>query len=379
MESTAPVQVVVAGGGIAALELVAALRAHAGDRVAVTLVAPGPDLVERPDAVLEPFVAGHARRYGLRRLADVLGFALVADGVRGVAHHDGRVALDSGASLPFDELVIATGATPVPALPHATTVLAADADALHWVVRELEDGSVDRVAVVVPEGGGWSLPAYELAFLLAARAGRAAGGPAVTLVTSEERPLQAFGGAVSNTVAARLGTAGVALRTNARDVERTADGVRIGTSGEVLPAGRVLALPVLRGPDVSGVPVDGAGFVRVGSGFAVPGHAGVHAIGDAAGHPVKQGGLAAQQADVVAAAIARRAGADVVVPAYEGVLRATLVTGERTGDRLYLTGRVSDPGAADATDARPSWAGRKVASEHLAPLLDALDREPAAG
>jgi sulfide:quinone oxidoreductase len=50
-----PVRVLIAGGGVAALEATLALRALADERVAITLVAPESDFVYRPLAVAEPF------------------------------------------------------------------------------------------------------------------------------------------------------------------------------------------------------------------------------------------------------------------------------------------------------------------------------------
>jgi sulfide:quinone oxidoreductase len=57
-------RVLVAGGGVAALETVLALRSLAQDRVQVTLLAPERDFVYRPLTVSEPF-GGHVRRYPL--------------------------------------------------------------------------------------------------------------------------------------------------------------------------------------------------------------------------------------------------------------------------------------------------------------------------
>jgi sulfide:quinone oxidoreductase len=45
---TTALRVVVAGGGVAALESVLALRSLAGDRVAIELLAPGTDFPHRP-------------------------------------------------------------------------------------------------------------------------------------------------------------------------------------------------------------------------------------------------------------------------------------------------------------------------------------------
>lgn len=73
-----PAEVFVVGGGVAALEMLMALRDVAGDRVRVTLVAPEPDFIDRPMAVAERFGLGEARRYPLRRIVEDFGAGLVA-------------------------------------------------------------------------------------------------------------------------------------------------------------------------------------------------------------------------------------------------------------------------------------------------------------
>lgn len=57
-----PFEVVIAGGSVGALEATLALRALAGNRVKVTLLAPREEFVYRPMAVLEPFAYPTARR-----------------------------------------------------------------------------------------------------------------------------------------------------------------------------------------------------------------------------------------------------------------------------------------------------------------------------
>ena len=53
----------------------------------------------------------------------------------------------------------------------------------------------------------------------------------------------------------------------------------------------------------------------------------VFAAGDIANFPIKQGGLAAQQADAAAEAIAAEAGAQVDPQPFKPVLRGILLTG----------------------------------------------------
>ena len=89
----------------------------------------------------------------------------------------------------------------------------------------------------------------------------------------------------------------------------------------------VVALPLLEGPELDGIPSTAHGFIPVDDAGLVDGLDGVYAVGDATDRPIKQGGLACQQADVTAAHIAARAGADVDVPPLQQVLRGRLLTG----------------------------------------------------
>ena len=82
--------------------------------------------------------------------------------------------------------------------------------------------------------------------------------------------------------------------------------------------------------------------------------------------PIKQGGLAAQQAVVAATAIAFAAGAKVSPAPYTPVLRALLLTGE-TPRWLRAEGGASEMTAGDA----PWWPPHKVATQYLAPYLGA--------
>ncbi|MGH3018745.1 MAG: hypothetical protein ACRDNR_01095, partial [Gaiellaceae bacterium] len=61
--------VVIAGGGVAALEGALALRELAGDRVDVELLAPETHFWYRPLAVAEPFELGEPTRVELSELA----------------------------------------------------------------------------------------------------------------------------------------------------------------------------------------------------------------------------------------------------------------------------------------------------------------------
>jgi hypothetical protein len=143
------------------------------------------------------------------------------------------------------------------------------------------------------------------------------------------------------------------------DVDRVQDGcLRIGAEGSIR-VDLAVALPSLLGPAVPGVPHDIEGFTAVDDGGRVQGLEDVYAVGDMTGRPVKHGGLAAQQADVAASAIAASAGAPVAVQPYRPVLRATLLSGRAP---LYLR----NPPAKDETAAPDDHLSQYLAT-HGAP------------
>ena len=65
---------------------------------------------------------------------------------------------------------------------------------------------------------------------------------------------------------------------------------------------------MITGPEIDGLPCDPHGFVPVDEYGRVEGVADVYAAGDGTDFPVKQGGLATQQADAAAEHIAARPG-----------------------------------------------------------------------
>jgi sulfide:quinone oxidoreductase len=133
-----------------------------------------------------------------------------------------------------------------------------------------------------------------------------------------------------------------------------------------LPVDLAVALPRPAGPAIPGLPHDAAGFVEVDEHSRVRGVEDVYAAGDMTSRPLKQGGLATQQADVAAAAIAAAAGADVEAESYRPVLRAMLLTGGRPH---YLRHGLTDRG--HVSDDAPWWPPHKIAGRELAPYLTA--------
>jgi sulfide:quinone oxidoreductase len=371
--TTAPVRVVVAGGGVAGLETLVALRALAGDRVSATLVAPDESFALRALDVFEPFDVGRANRYPLGELAADLGVAHEHDCVARVDRARQRVRLRSGAELPYDALVVAVGAIPYPAFDHGVVFdRASDPKPFDRVLADVRSGRAGSVAVVVPTGTTWALPAYDLALMLRSFGG--AGGPAVTLVTAEREPLQAFGAPAAEMIRAELHASGVDLVCDVAATV-TSDRIVVLGHGRELRAARVVHMPLLAGPRLAGVPYDTAGFVLADHDkLTVDGDDSVFAIGDGAAGAFKQGGIAAQQAGAVAERIAFRAGAiDAPARPYAPTLRGLLRT--EHGPRYLRAEPPGGDGECLVSEQSLWWPPSKVASRWLVPWLAARDLE----
>jgi sulfide:quinone oxidoreductase len=113
------------------------------------------------------------------------------------------------------------------------------------------------------------------------------------------------------------------------------------------------------------VPHDADGFVPTDEHGRVRGTYDVYAAGDLTTFPIKQGGIAAQQADAAAASIAALAGAPVEPQPFRPVLRGQLLTG------LYPRYLRADPvTGVSSTSVEPLWwPPAKVVGRHLAPFL----------
>jgi sulfide:quinone oxidoreductase len=349
--------VVIAGGGVAGLEALLALHAIAGDRVRLRLIAPDAEFSYRPLAVAEPFALGHAHRVPLSRFAEEASADLTIDAVIGVDDAAREVRLRKGGTQPFEALLLATGGRAVVGVEGATTWWpGGDPDTYGGLLRDVEEGYTKRLAIVVPPGAVWPLPAYELALMTAGEA-RAMGHDdvRVTVVTPERTPLSLFGEEAGAAVAEELQSAGVELKTGVV-ARRGDDGLVLEPGGERLDAQRVLAVPRIVGPRIDGLAVDEDGFIRADDDGLVEGCERTWAAGDGVVSPLKFGGLATHQARRAAAAIARLAGVEDVADPGEPVVSGRLLVGRRT---RRLRGR------GDAEGAPLWWPQGKVAGEHL--------------
>jgi sulfide:quinone oxidoreductase len=362
--------VLIAGAGVAALEALLALRHLAGARVRVDVLAPKADFVLRPFSVVQPFGGEASPRLALGPLVRDHGAGHVFDGLAAVEPEHHAVRGTSGETYRYDALVVAIGAQPVDAVPGALTFPGPGAASRYRrLLEELEDGRVRELVFALPAGVAWGLPLYELALLTAAWLfDRRIGGVRLTLATPEAAPLGAFGGPASATVAGLLERHGVDLRCGVVPSEVEASGLRLEGGGE-LAGDRVVALARQAGPALPGLPADPEGFVPVDAHGRVPGADDVYAAGDVTAWPMKQGGLAAQQADAVAEYVAAWAGAVVRPAAFRPVLRGVLLTGDRPA---FLRAESRPHGAHAMAQLTPLWwPPAKVAGRHLAPYLAA--------
>jgi sulfide:quinone oxidoreductase len=314
----------------------------------------------------------------LRELADELGLHLRRDALSAVEPDTDHVLTRDGDRIPYDVLVVATGARSRDAVPGALTFRGPlSAGVVEQAVNRIAADPALRLAFVAPPGVRWQLPLYELALLSASTLrNRGVSEPEIVAVTGEHEPLEVFGPAASEALRRELDEAGVDLVTGAAAVTVVGDAIHL-TNGDLVPADVIVALPEVVGPRIPGLPHDDHGFIEVDDHGHVQGCANVFAAGDATACPIKHGGLASQQADAVAEAIAARLGAVGLPEPFRPVLRGLLFTGGRS---LFLRTELGPDGhrehrllPAPGTVSHGAlwWPPAKVAGRHLARFVAA--------
>jgi sulfide:quinone oxidoreductase len=354
MERNGTPKALIVGGGVGALEAALALRDLAGERLRVEICAGRGDFVYRPFAVGEPYGASRVLRYDLEQLADRCGagFRLAnvgwVDTALRCAHtHDGE-------EIPYDYLIVACGARLLWSIPGAVTFWGvADEGEMQEVVGRLREGRLRRLVFTMPGGHGWALPAYELALLAATELKRLGiVDTRLTIVTPEDGPLQVFGRRASEQVARLLADNGIEVIAGTHP-DKYEDGLLAVVPGENIEADAVVSLPRLEGRRIEGLPYDATDFIPVDDHMRVPGAPHVYAIGDVTNFPVKQGGIATQQADVAAESIALELGCEVEAKPLDPVLRGILWTGSKP---RYLFGWLGGGhGETSVASERPPW------------------------
>jgi sulfide:quinone oxidoreductase len=361
--------VVIVGGGVAGLETLLALRALAGDRVDVTLVAPEPKFINQSMCVEQPFKPQRVRGIRLDRVAAEFSARRYQDTVESVDPKARRVSTRSGRRLHYDRLVLAPGAHLRGNSSDALTYRdGRDGSNYRLLLRHLRVGRVSSVAFVKPPGATSPLPLYDLALLTAADCAAHDRSVELSLVTPEEEPLAVFGRRVSGEIRRVLEASGVTLYTSSYAVASGAGRLLMKPSGGVISVDRIVTEPQLVGRRIPGIPIDHGTFIPTDAHGRVRGLEDVFAAGDATSLPVKHGSLAAQQADAVAEAIAASVGADVDPRPFRPVLRGVLLAG--AGPR-YLQADISGSAGDDSVFSEEPlwWPPVKVASRYLGRYL----------
>src|SRR5512132_640204 len=365
-ERGAQARVVIAGGGVAALEATLALRALSQEPLSIELIAPERDFVYRPLAVADPFLVGETRSFPLAKLAEAAGGRLSGGKVAAVDAERRVVTTEDGREIAYDALLVALGARLREAVPNALTFLGPESGAaLASILDDALAGEIRRLVFAMPAGVGWPLPLYELALLARAfLVDRGATRVEVVLVTPEDRPLAVFGSRASDAIAELLELRGITCRLETTPVRFGAGVLRVAPEDEI-EADRVVALGRPIGPRLEGLPHDGEGFLPTDAFCRVGSEPDVYAAGDATQFPLKQGGIAAQQADVAATHIAARFGSTLEPAPFRPVLRGLLLTGMAA---RFLR---AEPGTAESSINTEAlwWPPAKIVGRYLAPFL----------
>jgi sulfide:quinone oxidoreductase len=368
-------KVLIVGGGVGAIEAALALQDLAGDKAQVEICAGRGDFVYRPFAVGEPYGASRVLRYGLERLADLCGAEFRLENIAAVDPAAHTATSHDGSEIAYDYLVVACGARLLWSIPGATTFWGVPDEAdMQEVVSRLREGRLRRLVFTMPGGQGWALPAYELALLAATELERSGiTGTRLTIVTPEDGPLQIFGRRASEQVAELLAEHKIEVLTGTHPVSYE-NGALAVVPGDGIEADAVVSLPRLEGRHIDGLTYDAGGFVPVDDHARVPDLADVFAVGDVTSFPVKQGGIATQQADVAAEAIAHDLGCEVERNPLDPVLRGILWTGSKP---RYLFGWLGGGhGETSVASERPPWPidnPSKLIGRYLTPFLSKLE------
>lgn len=375
--SSRPDHVVIAGGGVAAVECALALHDLAGDRARLTIIAPEREFALRPMRTAEPFSRGHVRRHGIDDLAARVGAELITDSLVRVDAEQHTLQCAGGPVVAYDALVLAVGAQHRTAFRKALT-FTGDRSTREFsgLLADIDESYSHTVSFVVPPGTTWPLPLYELALMTAQEAwSMGIEDIKMELVTPEPEPLALFGTEASAAVAALLEKAGIAFRGNCSTRQGDDGRPEALPDGTPLDSQRVVALPTIEGPVLVGVPTDERGFIPVDEHGRVATLSDVYAAGDATSYPIKQGGLACQQADAVAEVLAAAAGAGVRPSPFHPVLRGRLLTGRGAA---YLEHSLHG-GAGDAPphEMRLWSVAHKIDGRYLSPWLAELETDQA--
>jgi NADH dehydrogenase FAD-containing subunit len=316
---TSPTRIVVLGGGFAGLETAFLLHAKLGGRADITVVSDRDEFLFKPNTIYIPFGGKEeSLLIPLSKATAKRGIAFVKGSFESL-DREGRVVQVGGNGLPYDYLVLATGAGmkpgEVPGLEeHAETIwTAAEMRSLGSKLRALVDASGDgrtrAVLFLVPPNNKCAGPLYEIVLMVDTWLRRQGVRTRFQLLwtTCEPSFIAAFGPKLHDVVVSEFAVRAIEGHTGWRVAAVDADNVTY-ENGERRAYDLLVSFP----PYVAavdyrpfGLPGDERGFLACEPGSRrVQGEDRIYAPGDAGDFPVKRAFLAFLQANAVAEDIA---------------------------------------------------------------------------
>lgn len=318
MEISPPPRVVVLGTGVAAIEATLLLHSRLSGRVDLQVVSDRERFLLRPNLVYVPFGAEPvASELDMDIVLANQGIGLMAQPVEGVDSDAGRVHIADGSQIPYEHLVIATGARPrpqeIPGLREHAVTMSDSASVLALRERfthlrgQGREGASERVLFVVPRHNQCTLPLYEVALMLDTwlRRERAREPLRIVFVTHEMSFAQACGPRMHDVLDREFTERGMDRHAGEELIDVRAHEAAFA-GGRTERFDLLVTIPPQR-PSVryDGLPADDRGFLRVAADTRqVLGHPELYAPGDAGDFPIKDTFLALLQADAVADHIA---------------------------------------------------------------------------
>jgi NADH dehydrogenase FAD-containing subunit len=326
-------RVVVLGGGFGGLEAAFYLRKRIGKRAQVTVISPSDRFLFKPNTIYIPFGKPAEEllfplrpAFERRRIDFVQGAATSVDPVAK------RVRTGTGDDVPYDHLVIATGAamraSEIPGLAeNANTIWTPEemqrlGGSIDSLVEWTKSGGKSRVLFLVPPNNKCAGPLYELVLMLDTwlRRRGARQNVQIRYATYERTFIQAFGPRLHDVVSKEFADRGITGTTNA--VVRAVEPKRVVFADGSDDAFDLLVSfpPYVAAQRFDSLPSDDRGFIRVDPQTRqVNDFPDVYVVGDAGDFPVKQAFLALLQADAVGEHIAERVLGDEPTAAFDPV------------------------------------------------------------
>ncbi len=310
--------ILVLGGGFGGLEAAFYLRMRLGDRARITLISDQDHFLFKPNTIYIPFGLDPERlKIGLRQPTQRKGINFVQAHIREIDPM-AKTVLRDGVKLPYDFLMVATGAgmrpDEVPGLvTHAQTIWTPQdmlrlRTAFARLIEDVQSGYRRRVLFLVPPNNKCSGPLYEIVFMLDTWLRRQVvrSGVELTWSTYEASYIQAFGPRLHDVATAEFQRRGIVGLTQYA-VERVEPGEVIYQNGARLRYDLLVSFPPYVASTSFPLPTDDRGFIRTELATRqMVGHPDVYAVGDAGDFPVKQAFLAFLQADAASEHLASR-------------------------------------------------------------------------